>query len=513
MPTTIDSLLVTLGLDASAFDRAQKASVEHLRKLEDQSHRTTKEMQHGADQVGDRFNKAKNVLLEFGLAAAGITGFKEFVSTMVTGNAELGRASMRLGMSARDLDAFGAAMKTVGGNASDFLGSLQSIEAGIARIPWDPSIIKPIGYLGAANAVDLRTGHVDIFKLADDLKRDVQAMGMQRTMGLAQQMGIDQHTFMLLIKGGDAVRSLVNQMRSLSGVTRDNVAAASALQSEWAQLEQALSGLRQNAFGNLATTLVPLTHLLNEGAEALKRVDDSTQGTVSSVAALSVGTATLERALEGVGKVLGMSSTGGALSMLSKILGRALIGWDLFSHADSLNGGEGAALTAMRARAGSRSIPRNLRNNNPGNIEYGPWARAHGATGSDGRFARFPTMKAGMDAQLALIGGDVSSGYNTLRKLIGYWSPASENGQANTDAYIRDVSQQTGIKPNQILDPRDYVRVAEAMERHEAGSHVETHIGHITVNSRATDAHGVAKDMHKALQDNTLINSSIAGIE
>ncbi len=38
---------------------------------------------------------------------------------------------------------------------------------------------------------------------------------------------------------------------------------------------------------------------------------------------------------------------------------------------------------------------RSWRNNNPGNIEYGPFARSMGATGTDGRFAKFPSYEAG----------------------------------------------------------------------------------------------------------------------
>ena len=46
--------------------------------------------------------------------------------------------------------------------------------------------------------------------------------------------------------------------------------------------------------------------------------------------------------------------------------------------------------------------PRGIRNNNPGNIEYGDWARRHGATGSDGRFAIFESPEQGIAAMVAL---------------------------------------------------------------------------------------------------------------
>ena len=41
---------------------------------------------------------------------------------------------------------------------------------------------------------------------------------------------------------------------------------------------------------------------------------------------------------------------------------------------------------------------RNWRNNNPGNLEDGDFARRHGSIGSDGRFAIFPDYKTGKEA-------------------------------------------------------------------------------------------------------------------
>lgn len=531
MPTEIDSLFISLGLDASKFDKAQKQSVERLRELDEQGEKTGKTLQQGAERTGQSYTKAKSAILEFGLAALSLGGVKEFVSSMVTDTAELGRASQRLGMSASDLQAWGAAMKTVGGTAADAQNAFQGLEGGLARLRFgDTSVLRPLAFLHAQDAVNLQTGQVNWFKLADDLKRSVASIGMQPTLQLAHQLGIDDKFFMLLLKGGDAVKSLIDQMKAAQGPIRDNAQAAQTLQREWGRFEQTMGGLGQNIFGNMTETLIPLTRGLDEAAGGFKHIDDDVHGALSSFLALAGGTAALEHALLGLGKTIGLPAVGGALATLSRIAGKGLVGWELFSHTDALNPGEDKALAAKRAKGGwtpapavpSRNprmssgvigAPRNLRNNNPGNIEYGDFARQHGATGSDGRFAIFPSMAAGVAAEKALIALDVGHGYNTLAKLIEHWSPASENGQANTDAYIRQVSKSTGIAPNAPLDPTQYTRIAQAMERHEAGAHVETHIGHITVQTKATDAHGIAKDMHTALQQNTLISSSMRSMD
>ena len=94
----------------------------------------------------------------------------------------------------------------------------------------------------------------------------------------------------------------------------------------------------------------------------------------------------------------------------------------------------------------------NARNNNPGNMEYGPFARKHGAIGTDGRFAIFPdkeTGSAAMDAKLQEYGG---LGVNTVSSIIGKWAPPEEN---DTTAYVKAVAKRLGVKPDQKLDFND----------------------------------------------------------
>ena len=48
---------------------------------------------------------------------------------------------------------------------------------------------------------------------------------------------------------------------------------------------------------------------------------------------------------------------------------------------------------------------RNWRNNNPGNLEYGPFAKSKGAIGTGGRFAVFATLEDGLRAKKDLVFG------------------------------------------------------------------------------------------------------------
>jgi len=93
---------------------------------------------------------------------------------------------------------------------------------------------------------------------------------------------------------------------------------------------------------------------------------------------------------------------------------------------------------------GADPTNRPTRNNNPGNMEYGPLAKSHGATGSDGRFAVFPDAASGWAAMDDRLAQHAKQGH-TLQQVIESWAPVAEN--PNQPDYISRVSKATGLKP------------------------------------------------------------------
>lgn len=198
-----------------------------------------------------------------------------------------------------------------------------------------------------------------------------------------------------------------------------------------------------------------------------------------------------------VGK-LGAVAAGGAIGGLLKVLGPIA----LMFHSEDLNQGEDDYLKQRQAAAGAidpatfdfngsanrggkvpatgdgnqapgtivalpqSNAPRGIRNNNPGNIVYGEFAKSLGATGSDGRFAVFRSMEDGIKAAIKLLDGYVSKGYDTVRKIISRWAPKGEN---NTEAYINAVAKKLGISADARLEGGQLGGVAQAIFEHENG--------------------------------------------
>lgn len=90
---------------------------------------------------------------------------------------------------------------------------------------------------------------------------------------------------------------------------------------------------------------------------------------------------------------------------------------------------------------------RNWRNNNPGNLEYGEFARSRGAVGTDGRFAVFPTLQAGLKAKEDLVFGPRYINLS-IRNAIAKYAPESEN---DVKMYVGQVVSATGASQDTAL--------------------------------------------------------------
>lgn len=100
----------------------------------------------------------------------------------------------------------------------------------------------------------------------------------------------------------------------------------------------------------------------------------------------------------------------------------------------------GGFVTDEPSKAGAAPVKtRGARNNNPGNIKYGNFARGQGATGQDADgFAIFPSLQAGTSALQQLVGKYLTGGRDTIDSFINNYSTTDQ------DAYKRFLSQRLG---------------------------------------------------------------------
>lgn len=85
---------------------------------------------------------------------------------------------------------------------------------------------------------------------------------------------------------------------------------------------------------------------------------------------------------------------------------------------------------------------RSARNKNPGNLAYGQFSQAQGATGQDGHLAIFKTSAQGFRAMMTLLSGSIY-GALSLKDAIARYAPSNDNNQP--EVYANFVSEQTDV--------------------------------------------------------------------
>lgn len=111
-------------------------------------------------------------------------------------------------------------------------------------------------------------------------------------------------------------------------------------------------------------------------------------------------------------------------------------------------------------------MPRGIRNNNPGNIEYSAANDWQGQTGTDGRYAIFTAPVWGIRAMARILNSYRARGVVTVEQIVTTWAPPNENHSA---AYVASVVQRTGWAAGDIVTPDNYPRLLEAIIYHENG--------------------------------------------
>lgn len=625
MATVIDALIVTLGLDSSGFKKGEKEAADAQKRFVRESEASAKQIAAQAKVMSEGFRRVRNELLGLFAVAIGANGLKDFISNTVKGQAELGYLSKNLSMSARELDAWGKTVKTVGGSAEGFQASLQNIASGIEafKLGEDSPVVGMFRAIGV-NVADT-AGKMRPFKdVLLDVSDALQRYDAQDQIRIAQSLGIDQGTLNVLRQGRQAVQDLYAEMYKSSGVTEESVKRAQEAQRVWGEFTAQANGVGQAIFEAMGPALVDLTKTLRdfgtwvnehraeiqkffvdvvdggkELAKMLSELDQSTGGATTKILAIGAAFAV---AAKGIG--IFVSAGAGALAMTARLAAVGAAGYGGYQVGTYLNdnfingtavgdfigewlnrgaavlGVEGAreAVNQMDASAGKVNGGRAMADYVANYFQGKGWSREQAigiasnlsvesgfnpsAVGDGGKaygIAQWhPDRQAGfrafsgkdirgssLDEQLAFIhyeltqgqeksagdalrkarsayeaGSVVSSQYErpaqkqaeaarrgTLAQAI-YGSAAGDQFQMTTEERLALERDQMGVRPSEMR-----IGAGAGLGRPQVSTtNNEVSIGQITVQTQATDAPGIARDMSEALRQNQLINSTAMGM-
>ncbi|ELD3250732.1 hypothetical protein QUR14_001041 [Enterobacter hormaechei] len=155
---------------------------------------------------------------------------------------------------------------------------------------------------------------------------------------------------------------------------------------------------------------------------------------------------------------------------------------------------------------GDNKLPRGLRNNNPGNLNFVGQYGAKLEDGPNARFAQFPTMIQGIAALDKQVGLYLKRGKNTIDEIMDIYAPKSDKN--DTEAYKAYLSKFTGLGVKEEIDPSNneqIKRLIVGIINHENGPAASTISGDDVLKAMAMNRGGQQTGSLKAQQQTVKI--------
>ena len=597
MPTLIDALVVSLGLDSRDLTAKTPAATKNLKDIDQAAggaEKNVKKVGTVSKETSSGFAELARSAGAFLAVIGGATALKVMIGDFITTNAELKRLSDNLGLAVTEISAWSNATELLGGSAQGLQGTLDMLSKSQTQLmlTGESSLIPYMTALGISLAgVTGRAKPVTDILL--ELSDRFSHMDRTTANNMGRMMGIDQGTMNLLLQGRKELELTLRRQRESNVVTKAQAEAAQKLQTQIVALKQGFAAFGRGLLEQALPMLEKMLGWLNELSDWVRAnsefVGDFLKVMAVGLAAIGLTVMPIDLA------VIAIVALAAAIALLWqdyqtwKRGGDSLIDWSkwgpgITATVDGLRamrdmlkdiipmlrefmewgrselGGNSSPINKMSDKvrdwlsnktgigpqsttkgtrpaapivnkgsnvpaiagaieheegyfAKTKSPNRPQRNNNPGDIEYGAFAKAHGATGTDGRFAIFPDYETGHNALLALLN---TKGYKdlTLAQAITRLGPPNEN---DTAGYIKKVTAATGLSADAPLNPQgspvlasspkaapvskgyaqslsDATTVATNNNDNSRTIHIDT----IDIHTQATDAPGIAQSLNSA---------------
>ena len=484
MPTIVDQLIVTLGIDASGFVTG-KGKVDS--SLQDTGRK--------ADKTGVQFDKmgkagaqgfevvAKQAAKLFALFG-GTYAIKRFIDQTTESTAALGRFAANIGESVSTASAWGNAAEMLGGSAGGIQSAMSALSMAQTQMQMgtEPAMLKYLNLLGVGfeGIGGGAAGQSEkLFRISDALRGIAQnpIFGRPGAFNIGKMMGFDDSAVNLLLAGRDAIRESQKY-----AATPEQQAQADRLQKQMVEISQSFDALGRS--------------IMLDAEPALKEFYADAKALVGF---LTDNKANVEGFFSGIGRFL-HGAAYQAIAVGDAIVGvltgdQARIEHAYREYANPLTSTIGSSDSNQPATktpwapglapqlpeqnpgpltSGDRNNPgpltsgdRNspslaIRSNNPGNIKFmGQPGASPGYTFPDQtRQAEWPTVEAGYAGLANDLRAKIRGGLNTIDKILPVYAPSKEN---DTASYIANLSRMSGVAPNQVIDPNNAVQMAALM--------------------------------------------------
>lgn len=268
--TVIDSLTVKLGLDGSQFKEGQREAAAAMKLLREGAVKDGKEIEAQGAKVTQYFDSMKRGALGALAVFLGGRGIKEFVGYLTNLDAATARTAMTFNMTTRELGVWQGVMQQSGGTAESMTGSIGGLTSEMNKfvLTGQASFLPVLNQLGIG-LYDQNKQLKSAGQLFLELSDAVRGMDPARASALLSMIpGMNQDTINLILQGRKAIEQYREEARKAGTTTEESAQQAKEYQQQMALLERSSVSLGRS----LMTLVLPA---LNATAGALSRLFQS----------------------------------------------------------------------------------------------------------------------------------------------------------------------------------------------------------------------------------------------
>jgi hypothetical protein len=266
MATVIDQIIVELNLDPKNFEQATKKQAEAWLKTRQEAEKTHKTVGESVDKLALSFNNLALKVAGFLAAFVGLEKMAKFGADLVQANIGLRNIAQITGISVTTISQWGQAAERAGSSVASMNSAILGMDRAIKEFDSkgggselgtllrnfhdrgiDISRNNPQG--GRKTATEMIT---EIMSAMDKLHyTDQDKNRAMRALGV-----MDDSVIVVLNKGLDAWKKLLDEQKSIGLVTDENIKSAEALTKAWYAMTQQVEGLGRAILDKLANPLV-----------------------------------------------------------------------------------------------------------------------------------------------------------------------------------------------------------------------------------------------------------------
>jgi len=527
----IDALFVTLGLDVSQFNKGKKEAIDGLKdvdKQEEQLSQKSKKRKKEESEEGrrnseeedknskrrkrnnkeevDSFEKVTNSILAVGAAMVTVSAAKQFITSQVQTNMELGKTSKFLGENAKGLDAWGFAAEAVGGNAKFFLNSIVNIRSELAKFrigKGGAETATTLAQLGITSAESKKAKDF-LFDVHDALVKVRNEKGELTAKSFAQSLGFDEDGYILLTKTRYELEKLLDTGEKQSGVNEKTTESAKKLTEAWKTFKGAIEGVSGDLFEQLAPGLERTTNLATKAVNAFREWNKESSDRIKE-AQKTDPVSIWWRKLTGQGEFDPKRREGGGLIKQGGSTGN-----DAQSIVDFF---KSKGWTEDQAKGITANIIRESRGN----------ASAVGDNGSayglgqwhPDRQAQFKQLfnkdiqGSSVQEQLTFFDWELKNSHRNAGDLLRGTNNAGDAARAVSLYHERPAG--SFLEANYRANLANNLPLTTDQSNNSTSSNVQTHIDTINVTTQVQDALGFSRELKEALSKNQVMNAGVGG--